>query len=59
MKMIKTHWAYLNYASGEPHDLTGMFSSDLDEGWEIQSISSSVDSYRGMPIVVVTALLSR
>lgn len=57
MKMILTKWAYLNYDSEEPHDFTLLFSKELDEGWEIHSISSAVDSHCGKPIMVLTALL--
>lgn len=59
MKKIVTHWAYMNYASGEPQDVTGLFSHDIDEGWEIQNVCSAIDTYENRPIVVVTALLSK
>ena len=59
MKRIVTRWAYLNYDSGEAIDYTMLFSEQINEGWEIQDLSSAVDSYSGKPIIVLTALLTR
>ncbi|MBD5219506.1 MAG: hypothetical protein HDS72_04585 [Bacteroidales bacterium] len=59
MKKILTHWAYLNYDLAEAVDYTSLFSEQLEQGWEIESISTAVDSYNGMRIIVVTALLEK
>ena len=59
MKKILTQWAYLNYNPGEPTDYTSLFSEQLEDGWEIVSISSALDDFNGMRIIVVTALLEK
>ncbi len=59
MQKIVTSWAYLNYPAAVPHDLTMLFSEDIDNGWEITTLSTALDTYREGRIIVVTALLTK
>ena len=59
MQKILTAWAYMNYASEEQHDFTMLFSEEIENGWQIASLSSALDTYQGRRIVVITALLTK
>lgn len=59
-KRIVTRWSEMNYRNeGVAMDLTMLFSEEINEGFDIEQISTAVDCYGDRRVLVVTALLSR
>lgn len=59
MKSVITKWSSINYGSDYSSDYSELFSKEVDEGWQIVSLSTCIDTFEESRIIVITALLDK
>lgn len=59
MRSVITKWSRINYGSNYTCDYSELFSKEVDEGWQIVSLSTCIDTFEERRIIVITALLEK
>lgn len=59
MKSIITRRTFLHGEEAEKMDLTELFSEEMSNGWDIETISTCLYTQESGRVIVVTALLAK